>query len=75
MSVRTTREWGDVRFLLASTRLPTESYRAELREVNGEPSVILRTDDRAILVAFIALEQEQIREIRAIGNPDKLQRL
>ncbi len=52
-----------------------ESYRIELAEVNGEPSVILRTGDKAVLVLCIAVEQEQVREIRVIGNPEKLQRL
>ncbi len=46
-----------------------------LTEVNGEPSVTLRTGDKAFLAVFIALEQERIHEIRVIGNPDKLQRL
>ncbi len=63
------------RFLLAAAHLPTESYRGELTEVNGEPSVILRTGDKAFLAVFIALKQERIHEIRVIGNPDKLQRL
>jgi RNA polymerase sigma-70 factor (ECF subfamily) len=63
------------RFLLAAAHLPTASYRAELTEVNGEPSVILRTGDKAFLAVFIALEEERIHEIRVIGNPDKLQRL
>lgn len=62
-------------FLMASTRLAVEGYRAELAELNGEPSVILRSGDKAFLVVFIGLEQEQVREIRVIGNPDKLQRL
>lgn len=63
------------RFLLASTRLPTESYRAEVGEVNSEPSIILRSGDKAFLVAFITIDQDKIEEIRVIGNPDKLQRL
>lgn len=62
-------------FLMASTRLAVEGYRAELAELNGEPSVILRSGDKAFLVVFIELEQDQVREIRVIGNPDKLQRL
>jgi RNA polymerase sigma-70 factor (ECF subfamily) len=63
------------RFVLASTRLPTESYHAELSEVNGELAAILRVGDKAIVVLFIAEEQGRVREIRAIGNPDKLKRL
>ncbi len=63
------------RFLLASRRLAAEGYRAEIAMVNGEWSVILRAGEKAFLVSFIAVEQERIREIRIIGNPDKLQRL
>jgi RNA polymerase sigma-70 factor (ECF subfamily) len=63
------------RFLMASTRLVVGGYRAEAAELNGEPSVILRSGDKAFLVLFIALEQDQVQEIRVIGNPDKLQRL
>lgn len=63
------------RFLLASTRLPAESYRAEVRQVNGEWAVILRTGDKPIVVGFIEVQDDLIREIRVIGNPDKLQRL
>ncbi|MEP7199047.1 MAG: RNA polymerase sigma-70 factor [Chloroflexota bacterium] len=63
------------RFVLASTRLPTDSYHAELADVNGEPAAILRAGGKAIVVLFIAVAQGQVREIRAIGNPDKLSRL
>lgn len=60
------------RFLMASTQLAAAGYRAEAAEVNGEPAVILRAGDRAFLVVFIALEQDQVHEVRVIGNPDKL---
>jgi RNA polymerase sigma-70 factor, ECF subfamily len=63
------------RFVLASTRLLTDSYRVELAEVNGEPSVILRVGAKAVLVLCIAVEQAQVHEIRVIGNPDKLHAL
>src|SRR5439155_2010196 len=63
------------RFTLASTRLPQESYHAEISDVNGEWAVILRTDENPIAVLFIEAEQGQITEIRAIGNPDKLKHL
>jgi RNA polymerase sigma-70 factor (ECF subfamily) len=63
------------RFLLASAQLPTERYRAELTEVNGEPSVVLRMGDTAFLAVFIEVQGELVNEIRVIGNPDKLQQL
>src|SRR5438552_6907753 len=41
------------RFVLASTRLPVQSYHAEIRDVNGEPAVILLTEEIAFAVLFI----------------------
>lgn len=63
------------RALVAFRRLAVAGTRAEFAIVNGEWSVILRAGDKAYLVVFLALEQEHIKEIRIIGNPDKLQRL
>jgi RNA polymerase sigma-70 factor (ECF subfamily) len=63
------------RFVLASTRLPGESYHAEIRDVNGEPALILRTAEKAIVALFLEEDEGYIKAIRAIGNPDKLQRV
>ncbi len=62
-----------VRFLVASRRLRTEEARFETSIVNGEWSLVLRVHEQALLVVFVELEGEHIREIRMIGNPDKLQ--
>lgn len=61
------------RFILASTRLPSEHYYAEIRVVNGEPALVLRTAEKAIVALFVEEEEGQVKTIRAIGNPDKLQ--
>jgi RNA polymerase sigma-70 factor, ECF subfamily len=63
------------RFVLASTRLPAESYYAEIRDVNGEPALILRTAEKVIAALFLEEDQGYIKTIRAIGNPDKLERV
>ena len=63
------------RFVLASTRLPTEEYRADIDVVNGEPAVILRTGEKPIVVLFIEGARGRIKTIRAIANPDKLKYL
>ncbi len=63
------------RFLINSTRLPPETYHAETGEVNGEPAVILRAGDQALVVFFIEIKDGHIRVIRALANPDKLKRL
>jgi len=60
------------RFVLASTRFLVEGYHAEIAEVNGEPAVVLRADDRALLVLFSTGAHGKVQEIRVIGNPDKL---
>jgi RNA polymerase sigma-70 factor (ECF subfamily) len=63
------------RFVLASTRLPPDSYSAEVAELNGESAVVLRSGGRAIVALFITLDHDRVRELRVIGNPDKLRRL
>ena len=37
--------------------------------------VVLRVGAHVIVALFITVEDARVREIRAIGNPDKLQRL
>jgi RNA polymerase sigma-70 factor (ECF subfamily) len=59
-------------FVLASTRFLTASYCAEVADVNGEPAAILRADGRAVLVLSVVADRGRVREIRAIGNPNKL---
>ncbi len=60
------------RFVQGSVRFWTENLRTEIAEVNGEPAVVLRTDEEVIVVLLVTTYGEQISEIRAIGNPDKL---
>jgi RNA polymerase sigma-70 factor (ECF subfamily) len=65
-------------FVLASLRLLTAPFRAEISEINGEPALIVRPQDEekgAAVVVWINGHQGLIREIRVLGNPDKLKRL
>ncbi len=59
-------------FVLASTRFAEQPLRTEIRQVNGEPGLIIRTADQVQLVLFLDLNQDQISGIRVVGNPDKL---
>jgi hypothetical protein len=34
--------------------------------------VVIRSAERAIVALFIEVDRDQVREVRAIGNPDKL---
>jgi RNA polymerase sigma-70 factor (ECF subfamily) len=63
------------RFILASTRLPDESYTFEVNMLNGEPALVLRTRERTLAVVFIQPEAGRIKTVRVIGNPDKLKRV
>jgi RNA polymerase sigma-70 factor (ECF subfamily) len=61
--------------IVGGTRRYTEPYSAEIRELNGEPALILRVSERPVVVLFVEEEHGQITRLRAIANPDKLQRL
>jgi len=59
-------------FLLASTRFMPPGSQAELAAINGELAMILRSDGKAFVVASITAAEGVVREIRVVGNPDKL---
>jgi RNA polymerase sigma-70 factor (ECF subfamily) len=61
------------RFSIGATRrfLPA-GYRVEVADVNGEPAMVIRGDDRAYLVLTIEVEAQRIRTVRIVANPDKL---
>jgi RNA polymerase sigma-70 factor (ECF subfamily) len=63
------------RMALASKRIWPQNARIELREVNGQPSLIARVDGQAWSCLSIEVEQEEIQVIRIIINPDKLTRV
>src|SRR5579871_92428 len=60
------------RFMIASTRFAPDDATIELTQVNGEAAIVIRTDAQVIVVLSIAEDQGSISEIRAMGNPDKL---
>ena len=60
-------------FIMASTRFAPEGFSTGLFEVNGEPAFILRSDSTIIAVLCFTINQGRVSEIRAIGNPDKLE--
>jgi len=65
-----------VRFILSRApifrnTLPT-GLHVELAEVNGQPALITRSDERALAVLTIDVEAEQIKAIRFLANPEKL---
>jgi len=60
------------RFLDDARRSMGETYDVELAEVNGELGAILSLKGNVFLVMAIGIDGKVIREIRVIGNPDKL---
>jgi RNA polymerase sigma-70 factor, ECF subfamily len=63
------------RMSLASNRIRPQNAQIELREVNGQPSLIARVDGQAWSCLSIEVEHEQIQAIRIMINPDKLTRV
>ena len=60
------------RFILNSTQYAPENRSIEMAEVNGELAVILRADNKPFVLLSITTGDGLIIEVRAIGNPDKL---
>jgi RNA polymerase sigma-70 factor (ECF subfamily) len=65
-----------VRFILSNSPIFKQSLPAdahvELAEVNGQPALITRSQDRAFAVLTIDAEADRIKAIRFVANPDKL---
>jgi RNA polymerase sigma-70 factor (ECF subfamily) len=64
------------RFILSNSpifrsTLPADAH-VELAEVNGQPALITRSDERAFAVLTIDVEADQIKAIHFLANPDKL---
>ena len=64
------------RFILgANRRFLPEDYCTEIVEVNGQPALVARANDRAYFVLTIEVEAQQIRAIHIVVNPEKLARV
>lgn len=64
------------RFMIAVTRRYAQALSTpELIEANGEPAILIRVDGHPFTVISMTIVQQQIVDIRAIGNPDKLKHL
>jgi RNA polymerase sigma-70 factor, ECF subfamily len=61
------------RFSIGATRrfLP-EGDHVEVAEVNGQPALVIRGDDRAYLVLTVEVEAQRIHTVRIVANPEKL---
>ncbi len=56
----------------ATRRFLPQGSQVELDEVNGEPTMVIRVDGRALLVLSIELDGQRIQTIRIVANPEKL---
>jgi len=63
------------RFVRGTQRFLPEKYTSSIELVNGEPALVIRTEERPFLVLMIELNGGSIQTIRAIGNPEKLTHL
>jgi RNA polymerase sigma-70 factor (ECF subfamily) len=60
---------------LGTRRLWPEHFSVELEEVNGRPSLVMRTEGQAWLVLSVDVQDDQIQTIWIIANPEKLTRV
>jgi RNA polymerase sigma-70 factor (ECF subfamily) len=65
------------RFVLASPRFlePSLQLQDSIERVNGEESLIIRTDGEIRVVIMLSLSEDGINTIRVMANPDKLTHL
>ncbi|GHO97960.1 DNA-directed RNA polymerase sigma-70 factor [Reticulibacter mediterranei] len=63
------------RFSLGTRRFMPAGHRIEMAEVNGQPALIVYDGNQVFSVLTIEVEDEQIRSIQIIANPEKLARL
>ena len=59
----------------ANKRFLPSVYHVEMSEVNYQPAVIVRTEDRVLIVLTIEVEAGRVKTVRLLANPDKLTRL
>jgi RNA polymerase sigma-70 factor (ECF subfamily) len=62
-------------FMIGSLRFVQGTLTAEITSANGEPALLLREDGKPLVVVSITFSDDEIRDIRVIGNPDKLKHL
>jgi RNA polymerase sigma-70 factor (ECF subfamily) len=62
-------------FMIGSLRFVRGTLTAEITSANGEPALLLREDGKPLAVVSITFSDDEIRDIRVIGNPDKLKHL
>lgn len=63
------------RLILGSRRFWPEQYTVEIADVNGQATLIIRSNGHAWLVLSIDVEDDRIQTIWIIANPDKLTRV
>lgn len=63
------------RFSLGTRRFMPANHHIEMAEVNGQPALIVYTGDQVFSVLTIEVEDEYIRSIQIVANPEKLARL
>lgn len=63
------------RFSAGTLRFLPEGYTSALEEINGQPALVIRVDGQPFSVISIEVEGTQIRSVRVVANPDKLQQV
>lgn len=63
------------KFVLASARFLPPGFETRVAEINGRPAAILALKGNPVLVIDVGVDNSRIRQIRVVGNPDKLARV
>jgi RNA polymerase sigma-70 factor, ECF subfamily len=56
----------------ATRRFLPEGYQVAVEEVNGEPAIVIRGDDRVYSVLTVEVWAQRIHAVRIVANPEKL---
>ena len=62
-------------FILGSTRFLPTNFRLVVREINGQPGIVVVAGDQALGVLSVDFGGHTLSTIRFIGNPEKLRHL
>ena len=60
------------RFVIASPYLVSDSLESRIALVNREASLLIQVNGQTRFVVMLSVDENQIREIRVFGNPNKL---
>jgi RNA polymerase sigma-70 factor (ECF subfamily) len=62
-------------FIVNANRFVDAGAQIGIETVNGQPAIVFRVEGRPFVVVAVEISDDEVYEIRAVGNPDKLKGL